>query len=167
MNCQPHNLLARRLHQTAVFCLTHAPKLYVGWTGEKVFKWLAFQLLTGGLVVVGSRDIEGVLIAWPDSAEEILRRERTGEFHFNWRRPMPMAEADALLIADVIVKSSAHFGKSEIVSRLVQKATARWPDWKLRRIFTHRSKPHGPDTLVELTPRLIKRFLAHVQALHT
>ena len=143
--------VAAELRQVAVFCLAHGARCYPGCPPDRVFRYLAFQRLTGGLVVCRQGpDIEGVLIAWPTTTAETLRRAAAGEFHFNWRPPAP--GGDALMIADVI-----SLRRRDSVFRLLQMASARWPDWKMRRLFTHRS-----GRLVEIAPRLAERFFAHV-----
>lgn len=145
--------MAARIRKLALFCLARGAGCYAGWTGEKIFKYLAFQWFTNGLFVcTEGKAIGGVLIAWPASAERILQREVAGDFHFAWEKPV---DGDALMIADVIANKRS-------ASRLVQMASAQWPDWKMRRLFTHRR-----GRLVELQPRAIERWIAHVSSFNS
>jgi hypothetical protein len=140
---------ALMLRRVAIFCLTHGGLLHRDWTGDKLFKYLAFQWLNGCLFIAREgEEIAGVMIVWPDGAADVLRRQEAGELHFAWLAPR---EGDALMVADVIV--SKNFSTRQVMTRLVQMASARWPDWKMRRIFTHRR-----GKLVELAPRMLTRF---------
>lgn len=154
---------AQQVREAAVFCLEHGAKLFAGWSGDKLFRYLAFLWLTNCLFIerAPGNEIIGVLSAWPDVADEILQRERNGEFHFNWRQPRVIEDSDAFMLADIVVSKSAIENRQSkiILTRLVAQATAQWPDWKLRRVFTYRR-----GRLVEITQPTAKleRFCAHV-----
>lgn len=136
------------IRDIAIFCLAHGGHLYAGWNATKLFKYLSFQWLSGNMAVVHEGpDIAGVFIAWRDFVSEIKRRERAKEFHFNWQ--LATDGGDALMIADVIVKK-----EGDNLTRLLQLASATWPDWKMRRLFTHRR-----GELVEISPAAARRFL--------
>lgn len=140
--------LALLIRDLAIFCLTHGGRIYDGWTGETLFKYLSFQWLNGNVVVIhDGPDIAGIFMAWHDFAADILRREKEGKYHFAWRAPVDAG--DALMVADVIVPKG-----SDGLTRLLQLASAKWPDWKMRRVFTHRRKK-----LVELQPTVLAHFL--------
>lgn len=146
---------AQLLRELAIFCLCHGGKLYRGWTGKKLFEYLAFQLLTGGLVFYAPEgEVLGILVAWRDSKDEILRREAAAEPHFNWQ--VPARNGDSFMVADVIARDG------DSIFRLLQMASARWPDWKMRRVFTHRR-----GRLVELPRAHIERWLRGFTPGHT
>jgi hypothetical protein len=138
---------AMKIRELAIFCLTHGAKLYTGWTGEKLFKYLAFQWFSGNLVWYrdDEANLAGVFIAWRDSVVKIEPHLGTSEYLFNWG-PTDVF-GDALTIGDVIVKHR------DGLTRLLQLASARWPDWKMRRLFTHRR-----GELVEISPAAARRF---------
>ncbi len=152
---------ANKVRQLAVFCLLHGGHLFRNWSGEKLFKYLAFHWFSGQLLWTRDVDgeIDGVFIAWPDFASEILRREQSGDFHFNWRAGIG-AGGDALMIADVIIDAHGRDAR-ETRDRLLQAASARWPDWKMRRLFTHRR-----CRLTELSHATVAR-LFHEQPVST
>jgi hypothetical protein len=144
--CQLESI-ALIIRDVAIFCLTYGGHLYAGWDATKLFKYLSFQWLSGNVVLVhDGAEIAGVFVAWRDFASEIARREHAKEFHFNWRSNIE--GGDALLIADVIVNKQGNN-----LTRLLQLASATWPDWKMRRLFTHRR-----GELVELAPAVTARF---------
>jgi hypothetical protein len=154
---QSRIVAAMKVRELALFCLASGRHLFGDWTGEKLFKYLAFQWMTGQLLWLRGDDgeIAGVLIGWREFAAEILRRG-PGD-HFNWSPGVD--GGDALMIGDVIVRKSES-GKAGL-TRLLQLASARWPDWKMRRVFTHRR-----HKLVELRPAVLAR-LFHEQPHHT
>lgn len=134
------------LRSISIFCIEHGGDLYADWSGEKVFKFLAFHWLQGGLFVAREGvEIRAVMVAWRDATEEIFRREREDEPHFEWKEPP--AAGDAILMGAVIARDK------DSILRLVQLASARWPDWKMRRLFTYRR-----GELHELAPAAIERL---------
>lgn len=148
-------IAARLLREAAIFFLERGPAFYRVWPGEKLFKFLAFQWLAGCLILArDGRDIRGALIWWPDDSSRILEREMAGDYHFAWQ--LPAEAGDAILLGDVIATDN------NSLSRLVQMASERRPDWKMRRIFTHRR-----GRLVELKPRAIERFLHGIRPVHS
>lgn len=143
---------ALTIKSLVLFCLEHGGGLYAGWSVEKLYRYFTFHLFNGQIVwATDGPDIDGVLIAWPDSAEAILRRQRSGEAHFAWR--LEPHGYDALMFGDVVVRSPR---KKKSASRLLQMASARWPDWKMRRLFTHRR-----GKLHELSPAAVRKLIAH------
>src|SRR5829696_1558590 len=96
--------LALVIRNVAIFCLTNGGHLFSDWSGEKLYKYLAFQWLSGQLIWLrdDEGEISGVLIAWREFASEILRKG-PGD-HFNWRPGVD--GGDALMVGDVIVRKS-------------------------------------------------------------
>lgn len=146
---QKLSAIAGTVRDVAVFCIQFGGHLYAGWPADRLFKYLSFQLLNNCLVVARVPDIAGIFIAWPDYAAEIQRRQAAGEYAFAWRPPV--RGGDAYMIADVIVNQDEN-----VLSRLVQMASERWPDWKMRRIYTHRR-----GKLIELSKIAVHKFLVH------
>jgi hypothetical protein len=144
-------LTAQYIHDVAVFCLTHGGHLYREYPAERVFKYLAWHFTAGNLAVsFEGEHISGVIIAWKDSAEEIRQRGRRGQPQFNWQ--LPATSGDAYMIGEVIAKDKTG------LTRLLQLASATWPDWKMRKLFTYRRKK-----LVELS-RSGQRFFQREQS---
>lgn len=128
--------VAALIRQVQAFCLSNRGRTcrgnsYEGWPADIVFRWLAFHWYAQQLFLARKRGaLVGCLVAWPTTVAEIERREAAGEPQFQWEVGRP---GDAWIVGDFVTLPQDRAGT---VCRLEQLATARWPDWKLRRIFT-------------------------------
>lgn len=131
-----------RCHYLTEFCLEHGKECFYGWTSEKLFWFIGYNGLAGTLFV-NEQDgqVNAVGVAWTDSADKIIERERTGECHFAWKLP---PKGDALVIAGVV-------GDRKSCAELYRKALKKWPF--VKRYFTWRQ-----GNLVELPPETLARF---------
>lgn len=120
------------------------------WPADTVFRYLAFHWCARQIVIVREAGrLAGYLVMWPADIEQIRQRELVGAPHFDWRIA---SGGDAYILADVVTAPWARPGGA--VRRLEQLATAQWPDWKLRTIYTWRR-----GRLIELRPAALERFL--------
>ena len=155
----PMRATAGLIRQIVCFCLQHGARLYRDWPADRIFKYFAFHFLTGDLLVTfEGTEIAGALIGWRECAATIEERHLKKEYHFNWQ--VPTDGGDALMIGDVIIDTRRP-DAGAVRTRLLQEASARWPDWKKRRLFTHRR-----GRLVELSQAAIARFF-HEQPIHS
>jgi hypothetical protein len=116
------------IRNVCIFLLTNRGRCFSGWPASKVFKYVAFHALAGTLFVVEDNGIKAVAIAWLDYADEIKRRERRSEFHFNWALP---PGGDAVLVADVV-------SDKQYLGSLLEKMSKTWPD--VAEVFTFRNQ---------------------------
>lgn len=153
----PLRATAGLIREVVCFCLRHGGQIYRGWNAGTIFRYFAFHFMSEDLLVTfdgasgtGHGEIAGVFIGWREFARSIEERERNKEFHFNWR--LPPEGGDALMIGDVIIDPHGRDARATR-TRLLQEASARWPDWKMRRLFTHRR-----GRLVELSHAAVLRL---------
>ena len=136
----------RGLH---AFALDHGGACYDGWPHDLVFRYLAWQFCARQICVVHDRasiELAGFLVLWPDDSTQIRYREAEGLPHFDWQL---RSGGDSYILAEVIVREG---DRGWAVRRLGELAARRWPDWKLRRLFTWRR-----GRLVELNPAAVAR----------
>lgn len=162
---RPDQATADFIHDVCIFCLSHGGHLYRDWPASTIYRYLAFHFVSGGLIVLIEREeIAGVFIAWREFASWIEQRELKREHHFNWQ--LPPEGGDALMIGDVIIDTHGQNCRGTR-TRLLAEASARWPDWKMRRLFTHRRGGSATGLkLVELSHAAIAR-LFHEQPVST
>jgi hypothetical protein len=140
------DIFAARAREVTEFCLAHGAKLFADWPVPTLFAYVFFNVVDRTCFVVREHgQIAGVLFAQALDAAEQQRRQAARESSFNWRRSAE--KSDAIALREVIARQ-------DLLPRLARQITARWPDWRQRRVFTYRA-----GELVELKPAVIARFL--------
>jgi hypothetical protein len=142
--------LADRIKQLAVFCMEHQGKCFNGFSAAKVFRYVAFHLLTENLFVQTNKNgkVQMVVFAWKANASDILHRDASMLPQFNWIKPQD--SGDAILIAQVI-------GNRRWMPQIFSQVMAHWPDSPRLRLFAYRWRENAPK-LTELTWTAITRF---------
>jgi len=144
---QLYAIAAARAREVCTFYLAHRnARVFVEGHDERwLFRYVVFHLLSGNVFVVRARGrIAGVAFCWPDRARDVLARAAAGEPQFNWRHNVK--PGDAVFIGPMIGDRACAYGWRK-------QALQRWPDLAARRVFAERQ-----DELVEISPKLLKRF---------
>lgn len=158
-------LFTNRARELAEFCVRHGGKAFAGWPVTKLFAYVFFHVVARTVFVARKGgNILAVAFAWSNPETEIRKRAAAGAPQFDWRRTDD--EADSLFLAQVIAigtRAEGQRGKAaegNLLQRLAQQVTQRWPDHERRKIFTYRrSGADGPLKLVELRHDVIEKLI--------
>lgn len=138
--------LLQRAKEITEFCLAKGGKCFADWPVKTLFAYVFFHLVDHGVFVCRQNgQIVAVMFAWATSVAAITQRHQQGLSPFNWERSRN--HEDGGFLAEVI-------GERSLLPRLLKQVTAKWPDWKEKKIFTYRD-----GQLVELPKEVIGRML--------
>lgn len=132
------------MRAVCVFCLNHRGTLcFRGWSGAKLFKYVAYHALAGSLFVVHvGGEIKLVAFAWLDDAARIRQCSENCRPVFDWCSRPP---GDALYVAEVL-------GERQWMPWLRQSRAWRW--WEqAHTVLTYRR-----NTLTELRKQTVERI---------
>lgn len=139
-------IFADRAREVTEYCVTQGGKAFEGWAVPTLFAYVFFHLVDRTCFVVRKGGaIAGVMFAQALDEAEQRRRVDEGQSRFLWHRSADTS--DAIALREVVARR-------DLLPRLAKQVTARWPDWRQRKVFTFRD-----GALVELPGEVIKKFL--------
>jgi hypothetical protein len=135
-----------RARELTEFCVHNRGRCFKDWPVRTLYAYCFFLLVDRGLFCIRANgSVAAVMFAWGSTVDDIRGRAARKDPAFDWKRSND--RGDAIFLAEVI-------GDRNRLPKLFKLATARWPDWQNKQIFTYR----GSD-LVELPHELIKRMI--------
>lgn len=139
-------IFADRAREVTEFCVNRGGKAFENWAVPTLFAYVFFHLVDRTCFVVRQKgQIAGVMFAQALNEAEQRRRVNEGQCRFLWHRSAD--NSDAIALREVVARQ-------DLLPRLAKQVTARWPDWRARKILTFRD-----GELVELRPGVVKKFL--------
>jgi hypothetical protein len=133
------------------FCLKEGAKAFVGWKAVLVFQYCYHHLAYRTVFVERSHGkIVAAMFAWGVTSDSVIEREERDQPVFQFEPSVD--NADAIFLAEVI-------GERRKLRKVFKMASARWPNWGMRIVFTYRIDGRGVRNMTTLRPDVVRRMV--------